>query len=306
MAKIKIIEMGLRDGLQNEPKDISQTELFSLTKRLFQCGYEHIEAGALVSPKWVPKMAGSKELIRKILRAQSKGQLNPKTHISALAPNLRGLQDAEVLGLKDIAVFGSASEGFSQKNINCSIKESLHRFGQVAKEAKKKKIKVRGYISMAFACPYNGVTPPKRVAKLIDTYFDMGLYEVALGDTIGAASPKQVRAVLKLLDPKVKKKLVMHFHNTHGTAMANILESLEHDIHIFDASIGGLGGCPYAPGAAGNVATEDVVYMLESMGLKTGLDYEEIIKTAQWVQNKLGLKVTSKNSQTGVKKYFFK
>lgn len=299
MAKVKIVEVGMRDGLQNEPAFLVPKDLQKMVQLLLKSGHRFIEAGSFVSPKWVPQMSGSKDLLTYLVKKQKSGAIKKIVRFSALTPNLRGAEDAIACGVKEVAVFGAASEGFSQKNINCSIKESLTKFKEVIAYAKTNRVLVRGYISTVFACPYDGKTSALKVARLIDKYLDMGVYEVSLGDTIGAGTPKQVRDVLKhVRSMGVEKQIAMHFHDTRGTALANTLAGLDAGITNFDASIGGLGGCPYAKGASGNVATEDMVYMLESMGVKTGLSLPALVKTTKWLEEKLGHQLPSKISRS--------
>lgn len=300
MSKVQIVEMSLRDGLQNEAVHLSVSQRFQLLKRLSEAGSTRIEIGAFVSPKWVPQMSFTKELVKKSLTAQKQKKINPKIQLSALVPNMKGLEGAIKTGISDVAVFGAATESFSQKNINCSIDQSFKNFAEVMEHAKKHKIKVRGYVSTVFGCPYEGKVSPKKALKVIERYIDLGVYEISLGDTIGVATPKDVRILLKdLLTLTSTKKIAMHFHDTRGTAIANILASLDMGIRTFDSSLGGLGGCPYAPGAAGNVATEDVVYMLHGMGFQTGLDLQKLIKTTLWMNKQVGRQLPSKLSLTG-------
>ena len=300
MANINIVEMGLRDGLQNEAVFLSVAQRFQLLKRLSEAGLSRVEVGAFVSPKWVPQMADTGKLIKKALNAQKQGKLRSSMKMSALVPNLKGLENALNSGIREIAIFGAASETFSQKNINASIKQSLINFKEVVELARKNKIKSRAYLSTVFACPYEGKVSEKKVLGLVDKYLQLGVYEISLGDTIGVASPKQVRSLAKgLLKLSPPKKIAMHFHDTRGTAIANILASLDLGFSTFDTSIGGLGGCPYAPGAAGNVATEDVVYMLDQMGMKTGIDLQKLIKSTLWMNRQVGRQLPSKLSLTG-------
>lgn len=299
MAKVSIVEMGLRDGLQNEAVHLSVNQRFQLLKRLNDAGLRRVEVGAFVSPKWVPQMSDTPKLFKKAQAAQARGVLAQNLKMSALVPNRKGFDNAMASKVKEIAVFGAASETFSQKNINVSIHQSLKNFTEVITAAKKEKVKTRGYLSTIFACPYEGKVSEKKVLKLIEKYLELGIYEISLGDTIGVGSPKQVRSLLKqLLSFASAKQIAMHFHDTRGTAIANILASLDMDIHTFDTSIGGLGGCPYAPGAAGNVATEDVVYMLNEMGMKTGIELSKLIKTTLWMNQQVGRQLPSKLSLT--------
>jgi len=300
MAKIQIVEMALRDGLQNEANYFSTAQRIQLTKRLCEAGLRRIELGAFVSPRWVPQMADSQKLFKKVNLLKEQGKVSKACRFSALVPNLRGLEDAKNSGCNEVALFGAATETFSKKNINVSVAQSLKQFSAVATEAKKKKIKLRAYLSTVFGCPYEGKVQERKVLKLIEKYLDLGIYEISLGDTIGVANPKQVRSLLKKVKTIVDcKKVALHFHDTRGTALANILASLDLGYTIFDSSLGGLGGCPYAPGAAGNVATEDVVYMLRGMGLKTSIDLPKLIATTQWLNRRLGRILPSKVSHAG-------
>ncbi len=300
MSKVTLVEMGLRDGLQNEVVRLSLAQRFQLLKKLTEAGLQRIEIGAFVSPKWVPQMTDTSKLVKKSLVSQKQNKLEPRAQLSALVPNIKGFENALESGIKEIAVFGAATETFSQKNINCSISESLHQFREVSERAKKEKIKVRAYLSTVFGCPYEGEVSSKKVIPLIEKYLDLGIFEISLGDTIGVASPKQVRTLLKdLLTITTPSKVAMHFHDTRGTAIANVLASLDQGIRTFDASVGGLGGCPYAPGAAGNVATEDVLYMLERMGFDTGVDLAKLIKVTQWMNKQVGRQLPSKLSLAG-------
>jgi hydroxymethylglutaryl-CoA lyase len=299
--KISIVEVGPRDGLQNEKSTLSIDSRLQFAQALAAAGMKRIELGAFVSPKWVPQMAGSQELLERALAMQKQKQLPRDLEISALVPNPRGMEDALKVGMKSVAIFGSASESFSQKNINCSIEESFERFATVLKMAKPQKIKVRGYLSMCFGCPFEGEVPEARVVKLVKRLAEMGIYEISIGDTIGVADPKQVkRLVGKLIKAVGAKKLAMHFHDTRGTAMANILAALELGINTYDSSLGGLGGCPHAPAATGNVATEDVVYMLDRMGFETGIDIEKLIQLNKWMTGEIGHELPSRVGRAGM------
>ena len=301
MARITIVEMGLRDGLQNEAVHLSLSQRFQLLKKLDDAGLRRIEIGAFVSPKWVPQMSDTSKLVKKALDAKKQKKLSNQLKMSTLVPNMVGFDNAKKSGISEIAVFGASSESFSQKNINVSINQSLKNFQQVIASAKKQKMKTRAYLSTVFGCPYEGKVSRAKVLKLIEKYLDLGVDEISLGDTIGVASPKQVRSLLRgLLKLASAKQFAMHFHDTRGTAIANILASLDGGITVFDTSIGGLGGCPYAPGAAGNVATEDVVYMLDQMGLKTGIDLQKLIKTTLWMNKQVGRQLPSKLSLAGI------
>ncbi len=300
MPKVTLVEMGLRDGLQNEAVHLSTNQRFQLLKRFSDAGLKRVELGSFVSPKWVPQMAETGSLVKRALKARKQNSLHQKMQFSALVPNMKGFENALASGIGEISIFGAASETFSQKNINTSIKQSLKNFEEVVNAAKQEKKKVRAYLSTVFACPYEGKVSESKVIKLIEKYLAMGVYEISLGDTIGVASPKQVRSLLKKLSGVTHPgRVAMHFHDTRGTAIANILASLDLGYRTFDTSIGGLGGCPYAPGAAGNVATEDVVYMLHEMGLSTGTDLQKLIKTTLWMNKQVGRQLPSKLSLTG-------
>lgn len=301
--KITIKEVGVRDGLQNEVKHFSVADRWKLIEKLVDAGIENIEVGAFVSPEWVPQMQGSDKLAKKAVAANSKKR--KKVNYSVLTPNLRGMQDAIKTGIREVAIFGACTESFSKKNINCSIEESFKRFEEVVSLAKKHKVKVRGYLSMVFGCAYEGQVSEAKVIRLTERMLKLGVYEVSLGDTIGVANPKQVRRVVNKLSKRVPlNKIAMHFHDTRGSALANVLASLDEGISVFDSSIGGLGGCPYAAGASGNLATEDLVYMLNSMGYKTGIDLQKLIKTYEWVQRRLDHKLPSRVGRAGVPKSF--
>ncbi|MBK7845013.1 MAG: hydroxymethylglutaryl-CoA lyase [Bdellovibrionales bacterium] len=298
---IRIIEVGPRDGLQNEAHRLSLKVRKELVLRLGQAGLNLIEVGAFVSSKWVPQMQESGELIAELFESQRSGELGKKVRISALVPNFRGMEDAVKTELRDIAIFGACSEGFSKKNINCSIAESFDRFRQVIKEAKTRKIKVRGYLSTAFGCPYDGYVDPGYVVKLATALLELGVYEVSIGDTIGVASPRQVEILLKKILKKIPaRRLAMHFHDTRGTALANVAKSYELGIRSFDSSVGGLGGCPYAKGASGNLATEDLVYMMHAMGVRTNVDLESLIETKRWIEPIIGRRLLSHVGQAGL------
>lgn len=294
---IKIVEMGPRDGLQNETKILDNHVRAEFVRQLTEAGIKNIEIGAFVSVDKVPQMAQSKELIAHLMKE------NKNISYRALVPNEKGMKDALDSGIKEVAIFASCTETFSQKNINCSIDESFDRFSAVMKLAKKNKIKVRGYLSTCFYCPYEGKTNPKKVFELAKKMKHLGVYEISIGDTIGAASPTEVDFLIKGLKKILPVKMIaMHFHDTRGTAIANVLASLKLGITTFDTSLGGLGGCPYAPGAQGNVATEDVVYMLHGMGLKTGIDLEKLKATNHWMSNKMEKSLNSRFSKAGMPK----
>lgn len=263
---VTVFEMGPRDGLQNETRQIPAADKIRLIDLLSAAGFQKIEATSFVSPKWVPQMADAAEVMAGIARRES-------VRYTALTPNLRGYDAARAAGVDEVAIFGSASEGFSRHNINCSIAESLERFAPVLKAAEADGVPVRGYVSCAIACPYDGPIAPAQVAEVAERLLQMGVYEVSLGDTIGAGAPETVAAMLEsVLERIPAATLAGHFHDTGGRALENIAVSLDHGLRVFDAAVGGLGGCPYAPGAKGNVATEAVLDLLAAQGFETGVD----------------------------------
>ncbi|MGR3453008.1 hydroxymethylglutaryl-CoA lyase [Pseudooceanicola sp.] len=263
---VEIFEMGPRDGLQNEKRAIPVAEKIALVDCLSRAGFRHIETASFVSPKWVPQMAGSAEVLAGITRAEG-------VRYTALTPNLRGFEDALAAGADEVAIFASASEGFSKANINCTIAESLDRFAPVAEAAAKAGVPVRGYVSCVTDCPYDGAVPPAEVARVAKALDALGAYAVSLGDTIGQGTPESIRAMLEAVLAEIPAdRLAGHYHDTAGRALANIEVSLDLGLRVFDAAVGGLGGCPYAPGAKGNVATEAVHDRLVSLGFDTGLD----------------------------------
>ncbi len=301
--KVSIVEVGPRDGLQNEKVTLSGDVRLQFVEGLVAAGVQQLEIGAFVSKQWVPQMADSSELIVRALTMQASGLLSTDAVFSALVPNLRGMEDALKTGVRRVAVFGSASESFSRKNINCSIEESFQRFSQVVEIARAHQIKVRGYLSMAFGCPFEGDVPESQVVRLAKRMIDLGIYEVSIGDTIGIADPSHVRRLVrKLVDGIGVEHLAMHFHDTRGTALANILASLDLGVRVFDSSLGGLGGCPYAPAATGNVATEDVCYMLERMGFETNIQIEKLIELNRWMEKQVGRDLPSRVGKAGLPK----
>jgi hydroxymethylglutaryl-CoA lyase len=278
---VRIVEMGPRDGLQNEPAEVPTAIKVELIERLADAGLPAVEATAFVSPKWVPQMADHTEVLERIRR---------KAGVSypVLTPNLKGFEAARAAGATEVAIFGAASEAFSRKNINCSIAESLERFRPVAEAACKADIKVRGYVSCVLGCPYEGEVAPKKVAEVAGALHEMGCYEISLGDTIGVGTPGKTKAMIDACAERVPvRHLAGHYHDTYGQALANIYASLELGVNTFDASVAGLGGCPYAKGASGNVATEDVVYMLHGLGISTGIDLERLVDIGQWISGVL-------------------
>ncbi len=301
--KITLVEMGLRDGLQNEKTLIDVPTRIEMALRLVKAGARRIELGAFVRPDWVPQMAGSKEVVNAVLSLQKKGQISEKVIFSVLVPNEHGFNDALATGIKEIAIFAACSESFSKKNINCSIEESFARFLPVMALARKHKIKVRGYLSVCFGCPFEGPVPEARVVQLAHKMFKMGAYEISIGDTIGVAHVGQVESLLKKLKSKVPlKNIAGHFHDTRGQALANIERAFQMGVKTFDSSLGGLGGCPYAPGATGNVATEDVVYMFHGMKVKTGLDIESLLEINPWIAEKVRHELPSRVGKIGLLK----
>ncbi|OWU83673.1 hydroxymethylglutaryl-CoA lyase [Oceanicola sp. 22II-s10i] len=272
--RVEIFEVGPRDGLQNEKRPIPVAEKVALVDCLSGAGFARIECASFVSPKWVPQMAGSGEVLRRIRRADG-------VSFAALTPNLRGFQDATEAGADEVAIFASASEGFSKANINCTIEESLERFRPVAEAALAEGVRMRGYVSCVTDCPYDGKVAPEEAARVAGALYALGAYEVSLGDTIGKATPESIAAMLRAVMEEVPaEKLAGHYHDTDGRAVDNILASLELGVTVFDAAVGGLGGCPYAPGAKGNVATEAVHDRLTALGHETGLDRAVLEKAA--------------------------
>ncbi|TXI33335.1 MAG: hydroxymethylglutaryl-CoA lyase [Aquipseudomonas alcaligenes] len=279
---VRLVEVGPRDGLQNEKQPISVADKVRLTDDLSAAGLGYIEVGSFVSPKWVPQMAGSAEVFAGI-------QYKPGVVYGALTPNFQGFEAAVEAGVKEVAVFAAASEAFSQKNINCSIAESLQRFVPVMDAAKAHGITVRGYVSCVLGCPYEGEVAPEQVAAVARELFAMGCYEVSLGDTIGTGTAGKTRTLFEVVGRDIPRdKLAGHFHDTYGQALANIYASLLEGIAVFDSSVAGLGGCPYAKGATGNVATEDVLYLLNGLGIHTGIDMDQLIAAGQRICDVLG------------------
>ena len=279
---VRLVEVGPRDGLQNEKQPIEVADKVRLVDDLSAAGLGYIEVGSFVSPKWVPQMAGSAEVFAQIQRKAG-------VTYAALTPNLKGFEGALEAGVREVAVFAAASEAFSQKNINCSIKESLERFVPVMDAARANDIRVRGYVSCVLGCPYDGAIDPAQVASVAAELFAMGCYEVSLGDTIGTGTPGATRRLIETVALQIpREKLAGHFHDTYGQALANIYASLLEGVSVFDSSVAGLGGCPYAKGASGNVASEDVLYMLNGLGIQTGIDLDQLIAAGQRICALLG------------------
>ena len=278
---VKIVEVGPRDGLQNEKQALSIEQRLRFINDLINAGLKSIEVGSCVSAKWVPQMAQSDELFKLL---PQRNDLN----LSLLTPNLKGFEAALAVGCKEVAVFTAASESFTRKNINCSIDESLERFSEIFKAAQANNVRVRGYVSCMVDCPYEGAIDPKQVVNVVKQLHDMGCYEISLGETIGTATPDRVQKVwqacLAELDSKI---LAGHFHNTYGMAIANIYQSLQQGIRVFDSSLAGLGGCPYAKGSSGNVATEDLYYLLSHIGYETGINLEKLMLASQNINQTL-------------------
>lgn len=273
----RITEVGPRDGLQNEPQTVPAATKIDLIRRLAAAGLRHIEATAFVSPKWVPQMADHAEVIAGL------GEL-PGVRLSALVPNLQGFEAAEAAGVKTVAVFVSASEGFSQRNVNCSIADAFKRYEPVFLAARRKGIAVRGYVSCVIACPYDGPVAPAQVARIAAELDGLGCYEISLGDTIGVGTPNSVQTMLEAVVKTVPaERLAGHFHDTYGMAIANAFAAWQFGLRSFDSSVAGLGGCPYANGATGNVATEDLVYLLHGLGASTGVNLEALTGCSAWI-----------------------
>ena len=278
---VRIIEMGARDGLQNEKTPVSVADRIAFIERLIAAGLNTIEVGAFVSPKAIPQMVGSDEVLRGVRH------LPGEFHV--LVPNYKGYEAAHAAGARVVSVFAAASEGFSRANINCSIAESIERFKPVLARAKTDGVKVRGYISCVLGCPFDGEIKPKAVADVAKTLWDLGCYEISLGDTIGVGTPTKAKEMLRAVGAHVPlRSLAMHFHDTYGQALVNLYAGIEEGVQVIDSAAGGLGGCPFAPGATGNVATEDVVYMLEGMGIRTGVDMQKLLAATNEITRLIG------------------
>jgi hydroxymethylglutaryl-CoA lyase len=278
---VRIIEMGARDGLQNEKTPVSVADRIAFIERLVAAGLNTIEVGAFVSPKAIPQMVGSDEVLRGVRH------LPGEFHV--LVPNYKGYEAAHAAGARVVSVFAAASEGFSRANINCSIAESIERFKPVLARAKTDGVKVRGYISCVLGCPFDGEIKPKAVADVAKTLWDLGCYEISLGDTIGVGTPTKAKEMLRAVGAHVPlRSLAMHFHDTYGQALVNLYAGIEEGVHVIDSAAGGLGGCPFAPGATGNVATEDVVYMLEGMGIRTAVDMQKLLAATNEITRLIG------------------
>lgn len=290
-SRIRIVEVGPRDGLQNEKQPLSVSQKIQLVDDLSAAGLEYIEVGSFVSAKWVPQMAGSAEVFSGINR-------KPGITYAALTPNMQGFEGALEAGASEVAVFAAASESFSKKNINCSIAQSLERFVPVMDAARRHGIRVRGYVSCVLGCPYDGSVHPDQVMAVARDLFEMGCYEISLGDTIGVGTAQATRTLIETVGKQVPREhLAGHFHDTYGQALVNLYASLEEGVAVFDSSVAGLGGCPYAKGATGNVATEDVLYLLNGLGIETGIDLGKVAEAGRAISKALqrnsGSKVSS-------------
>ncbi len=286
--RVKLVEVGPRDGLQNERTPLDADTKVEFINRLSESGLTVIEATSFVSPKWVPQLADADEVMARITR-------KPGVSYPVLVPNIKGMERALAAGVEEVAVFTAASETFSQKNTNCSIDESIERFRPVVARAMEADVRVRGYISCVLGCPYEGAVDRQRVAAVAKQLYKLGCYEISLGDTIGIGTPLQARDMISHAAREVPlDHLAVHFHDTRGQALANILACLESGVSVVDASVGGLGGCPYANGATGNVATEDVLYMLHGMGIETGVDLDKLIEAGRFINAKLGRETQSR------------
>lgn len=289
--RVRMFEVGPRDGLQNERATVPTAVKVELIDRLSEAGLPAVEVGSFVSPKWVPQMADTGAVLAAIRKRE--GVTYP-----VLTPNMKGFEAALAAGAAEVAIFGAASEAFSRKNINCSIAESLERFSPVAEAAHRHGIRVRGYVSCVLGCPYEGEVSPQAVAEVSERLFRMGCYEVSLGDTIGVGTPVRAQAMIEAVARVVPRdKIGVHFHDTYGQALANILACMERGVAIVDSSIAGLGGCPYAKGASGNVASEDVLYMLDGMGVTTGVDFTKLVEAGRYISDFLGRPPVSKVAQ---------
>jgi len=287
-AEVRMVEVGPRDGLQNEAKAVSAAVKVALIERLAEAGLRAVEAGAFVSPKWVPQMADSAEVVANIKR-------KPGVRYPALVPNAKGYEAARAAGVEEIAIFAAASETFSQRNTNCSITESFDRFAPVVAAAKRDGVTVRGYVSCVVDCPYEGAIAPAAVASVARRLLELGCYEVSLGDTIGTATPARVQAMLSaVMEAVPREKIAVHLHDTYGQAVANLMAALEVGIAVADSSVAGLGGCPYTKGASGNVASEDVLYLLNGLGVRTGVDLDKLAAAGRFICAELGREPASK------------
>ncbi|WP_250494920.1 hydroxymethylglutaryl-CoA lyase [Caballeronia sp. GAWG1-1] len=289
--RVRIVEVGPRDGLQNEPSPVSATVKAELIERLIDAGVRYVEAASFVSPRWVPQMADGAQVLERVLPSARR----TGTTLAALVPNLKGLEAALAAHADEVAVFAAASESFSQKNINCSIDESIARFEPVIGAAREAGVRVRGYVSCVLGCPFEGEIAPEAVARVAKRLYDLGCYEISLGDTIGAGTPLKTQAMLDACAAQVPlQALAGHFHDTWGMGAANVLAALQRGVATFDSSVSGIGGCPYSPGATGNVATEDIVYLCEGMGMTTGIDLDKLADAGAFISAALGRATSSR------------
>ena len=295
--KVRIVEVGARDGLQNQPNLVSTATKVSLIERLTDAGIKHLEAGSFVSPKWVPMMQDSAAVLQQIRR-------RPDVVYSALTPNLKGVSAALAAGVNEVAIFIAATESFSQKNTNCSIDEAIARAMPVIALAQSNSVRVRGYISCVLGCPFEGRDiDPEKVAMLTERLIDMGCFEVSMGDTIGTGTPNKAQYLIDVITQRVNvNQLAAHFHNTYGQALANLYAVLERGVSVIDSSVAGLGGCPYAKGATGNVATEDVLYMLHGMGIQTGIYLDKMVSSAQFISQAIQAPIDSNTTNAYLKR----
>jgi len=287
-ARVRVVEVGPRDGLQNEPASVPTAVKVELIERLADAGLPAVEATAFVSPEWVPQMADHAEVLRALRR-------KPGVSYPVLVPNMKGFEAAAAAGAEEVAVFGAASETFSRRNINASIAESMARFAEVAAAARAKHIKVRGYVSCVVGCPYEGEVAPAAVAAVARDLYAMGCYEISLGDTIGVGTPGKIKRMIEAVAREVPvSALAVHLHDTYGQALANLYAALETGVATADSAVAGLGGCPYAKGASGNVATEDVIYLLDGLGIETGVDLARVFEAGRFICGALGREPSSK------------
>ena len=293
-SQVTVVEVGPRDGLQNESAVIGSADKIGFVDRLSAAGLPVIEVSAFVRPSWVPQMADASEVFSGITRREG-------TRYAALVPNLAGLERAHAAGVNEVGIFAAASDSFSQRNINQDVEASLDTYRAVCARASELKIRVRGYVSVAFGCPFEGEVAPARVAQVAEALMNMGVFEVAISDTIGIAHPGRIRGVVAVVAERVPlHKVALHLHDTRGTALANVLSALELGITTFDASAGGLGGCPYAPGATGNLATEDLVYMLNGLGIETGVDLAALVQASAFIEPRVGHPLPSRYYRASV------
>ena len=287
-AQVKMVEVGPRDGLQNEPKPVAADVRIELIERLADAGLTAIEAGSFVSAKWGPQMAGTDKVLAGL-------RPRPGVSYSVLTPNMKGLEGALAAGASEVAVFAAASETFSKRNINCSVEESLGRFAEVARAARAKNVRVRGYVSCVLGCPYEGEVAAETVARVASGLLEMGCYEISLGDTIGVGTPAKAQAMIDKVAASVPiERLAVHFHDTYGQALANVLAAMTKGVASVDSAVAGLGGCPYAAGASGNVASEDVLYMLDGLRIRTGVDLHKLAEAGRFISEALGREPASK------------